>query len=657
MATLIDGQRVEVQGSGDNRYELARRGDVVSCTCPAWRKQAAPPEARTCKHLRAYLGDAAETARTGSAGPRLRVPERPKHAPPRRAEDEERRAERRAALQRAIARFPAAREEMARVYGLRLPKHLAYAIGFWLGLDRDERREAWAYLGNGPCGVGEWLEDGGHERHVSPGLDERLHYRYRRDPPEMVSIWSGNSDGGHWGLFYDDPAELPPLVAMNWARDSAETGSREPTLLLSLYEDIAGSEHDPWTEAEWPHRRAVLDWMEEVLPLEIAAHHEEGIARPPPRSSWLIGGMDPVIPGFVLPDDLTGYEANRARYEAYRASAPIVDTWIARARTELAQGSPGRALFLGRELHWADEDAHRAACTELLVGAYEALGRGALARIVEVHHAHRDLASVDVYEPVEPSALQRAVATRDVAAATAILATGGLSAEDLAGALGSLVLAVLDAALAHPEARALAERAADEHLAGAAENLAYAEAHPSLGELGEAQRAAALHLFARCGATGRAFTRAITSKDSVVRAAAIAHADLAWRSARGRGVLHLAARASAADVVAALLDRGADPRAKDDAGKTAYDAAREAWVDDPRGAGAVFDLLAARGGGPPRAPEAKPKAEWEPGVAVSHAKFGAGVVEAVEGSGEATKLAIRFGAEKKVLLAKFVTRG
>ncbi|MET7403922.1 hypothetical protein ABZS66_61720 [Dactylosporangium sp. NPDC005572] len=47
-------------------------------------------------------------------------------------------------------------------------------------------------------------------------------------------------------------------------------------------------------------------------------------------------------------------------------------------------------------LHWWDGDPFRAAATELLTGGYRALGRDALAEIVEVHHANRDLRSVDV---------------------------------------------------------------------------------------------------------------------------------------------------------------------------------------------------------------------------------------------------------------------
>src|SRR5512142_526412 len=66
--TLADGQKVTVQGSSST-YELHRQGSVYSCTCPAWRNQGAQIGLRTCKHLRAYLGDAVETARIGSSAP------------------------------------------------------------------------------------------------------------------------------------------------------------------------------------------------------------------------------------------------------------------------------------------------------------------------------------------------------------------------------------------------------------------------------------------------------------------------------------------------------------------------------------------------------------------------------------------------------------
>ena len=68
MNELEDGGSVEVQGSSST-YTLTRQGSVYMCSCPAWRNQGARIDARTCKHLRAYLGNDAETARVGAAAP------------------------------------------------------------------------------------------------------------------------------------------------------------------------------------------------------------------------------------------------------------------------------------------------------------------------------------------------------------------------------------------------------------------------------------------------------------------------------------------------------------------------------------------------------------------------------------------------------------
>jgi len=67
-STIADGGSVQVRGSSST-YTLTRKGNVYMCTCPAWRNQGAPVDARSCKHLRAYLGDDVETQRIGSAVP------------------------------------------------------------------------------------------------------------------------------------------------------------------------------------------------------------------------------------------------------------------------------------------------------------------------------------------------------------------------------------------------------------------------------------------------------------------------------------------------------------------------------------------------------------------------------------------------------------
>jgi DNA ligase 1 len=62
---LADGESREVKGSGAEPYVLKNTGGAYSCTCPAWRHQGGAIDRRTCKHLRALRGEAAEAARVG----------------------------------------------------------------------------------------------------------------------------------------------------------------------------------------------------------------------------------------------------------------------------------------------------------------------------------------------------------------------------------------------------------------------------------------------------------------------------------------------------------------------------------------------------------------------------------------------------------------
>jgi len=63
MPDLLDGESAEIQGSARSPYVLKNVGGVYSCSCPAWRNQSLPIESRSCKHIRSYRGDAAESAR------------------------------------------------------------------------------------------------------------------------------------------------------------------------------------------------------------------------------------------------------------------------------------------------------------------------------------------------------------------------------------------------------------------------------------------------------------------------------------------------------------------------------------------------------------------------------------------------------------------
>lgn len=631
--TLRDGERVTIQGS-TAAYQLSRRGPVFACSCPAWTKQTTPPARRTCKHLRAHLGDEHEDARVGDTRLEAARARAVKSAQATR-DPPALRAHRQAGLAAALARFPAAAARMRAVYDMPLPRHLAHAIGFWLGLTDDERKEAWSHCGCGPAGVGEWFEDGGLDR--VPALDERLHYRYRRDPPEFVTVFSGNSDGGHWGLWYDDPRELPRQIAHNYARDDGETGARKPTLLATLREGFTRERIDP---KDYPHAKRILAWLDECHVLELAAHREEKIPSPPLRTSHCIGGMDPVVRGATLPADFACWPANHQRLEVYRKDPATTRTWIARALQELAAGEPLRALFLARELHWLDDDALRDEARDLGVRAYEAVGRKQLADVLRVHCEHRDLRSVDIYKEAPPPPLVLAVCENDEPRVRELLPTA--TPADIAAAVRCTVaLPLLDLLLAAAPPELAAARLAD-----TLDTIVLLRTHDHDPA---AHEAVFDHLFARAVDPIPAFIRALAGDSPTHLRRVVDNLDLARRDAEGRTPLHHAVTAGAVDLVREFLARGADPLARDAHGKLPHDRARDIWQDKRSESLALLALLP---GSPP--PPAAPTTALTVGDRVLHDKFGPGSVLATTGTGDALKLTIAFTDAQRTLLARFV---
>ncbi|MCA9571427.1 MAG: DNA ligase [Myxococcales bacterium] len=67
---MEDGEELVIRSPSGRSYALKNAGGVLSCSCPAWLHQSVPVERRTCKHLRAFRGEAAEEARVGSLPPR-----------------------------------------------------------------------------------------------------------------------------------------------------------------------------------------------------------------------------------------------------------------------------------------------------------------------------------------------------------------------------------------------------------------------------------------------------------------------------------------------------------------------------------------------------------------------------------------------------------
>lgn len=346
----------------------------------------------------------------------------------------------------AFGALPAVRAHFREVYGLELPSGLAIlaalvdALGalpanppkcYWEPAPGRERGGAWldSALSMRPCGLSTWFAPGALERspcdaadvygEVPPGcegpLDARLDMRYRRDAPQFVTFLGGDTDGLHWGFWYDSPAHFP-VIAHNYARDSAETwltGVAEVRPFLrkgiakateGVFEELAcdgtGESADGeigYTVARWRALRVVallLDAIEVVSAMDLED------APPEPDCPWPRTQGNPTgSPALALHPDAGAVPRHVVSYQGTEdAPTPEARTaWIALARRELEAGRPAYAQALGLYLHWLDADEVREAGGALLLDAYRAQGFQAFAEILRVHLLHRDLPSVGVF--------------------------------------------------------------------------------------------------------------------------------------------------------------------------------------------------------------------------------------------------------------------
>ncbi|MDF1665298.1 MAG: DUF2228 domain-containing protein [Planctomycetota bacterium] len=129
-------------------------------------------------------------------------------------------------------------EHFYKSHQLKLPDHIFAFWAFWAGLHEIER-EAWErHLPVFPSGVLDLLKYGSDLDKVKAGIDDRLVYRFYRNPPEFVTVLMGHTDGLHWGLWYDDPNELPDRIVSTYARDSVEIGGDAITLFDVIQDEI-----------------------------------------------------------------------------------------------------------------------------------------------------------------------------------------------------------------------------------------------------------------------------------------------------------------------------------------------------------------------------------------------------------------------------------
>ncbi len=300
-------------------------------------------------------------------------------------------------LEWASNRFPDVAQRMRDVYSLRLPHYLATFAAFWRSLNELERK-GMEHLGRRPGGIMVWFEERGLLRKTRDDLDARLECRFRADPPELVTIMWGDSDGLHYGLWYDDPADPPTYIAHNYARDSAETwrdeGHTPLAVLLEKAREIIRNQYGDDPASLSVHAVcAALEWFVDA--------DTQALATDPPAKRWLdadrietLGTFGPALPPGA---GTIRVGTPHQRLEAWRKMPARVRKWIDSAKRDCAAGKPAAALTFGLDIHWLDSDEYRKDGEELLLMAYEKLGRRAFAETLKVHYKHRDLGSVGVF--------------------------------------------------------------------------------------------------------------------------------------------------------------------------------------------------------------------------------------------------------------------
>jgi hypothetical protein len=228
-------------------------------------------------------------------------------------------------------------------------------------------------------------------------LPAGLPARYAADPPEFFTALEAidDPDALHWGYYLDDPATGKGCVASWAAGDVLEITADGNTLFEAVRLHLEGVEMDcrhglEEGDATVPFHRRILD---DVAGLREALMRYATGERPEVGEAYLekyepeadreqevvaatLDGM-----GIVVPPS------------TYRPlSLEDVDLWdhlwqtedpagvVKEARAALAEGHPGTALKLGKDLWVVGEPRHLHHARELLGAAYRALGRDTLSR-------------------------------------------------------------------------------------------------------------------------------------------------------------------------------------------------------------------------------------------------------------------------------------
>jgi hypothetical protein len=251
----------------------------------------------------------------------------------------------------------------------------------------------------------------------SPRYSPLLHWRYYLDPPEFFTVLLGSCDSLHWGYVLDDPTTGAGCVASYYANDTFEMSVDGDTLFEAVRLHLEHAQADAELDlryglvSEEETRRLLLE-VDRVR--RALMRHATGKRRQTgeaytdrycgrsARRRRVVATTKEHLGVVVSPDQYRPLSLpDRELRRLLRQNEDPVEV-VAEARRALADGFPGTALKLGKEL-WATATTgpRLEYARELLDAAYVALNRPVLRTVLREHLAHRDRPWLDVLQPEE----------------------------------------------------------------------------------------------------------------------------------------------------------------------------------------------------------------------------------------------------------------
>lgn len=284
---------------------------------------------------------------------------------------------------------PLSRPEVEALYGFAFPESLYEFHAF---LSTWPQGRLWEWMGlrlEGPLLL---MTEG-----TDPACADPLwQSRFYDDPPEFLTILSGDTDGLHWGYWLDVPNTTAPTeypIAYYYSRDAFELSIEGADLFALLRSRIEHYQRDSeeYLEYEMETEEDYEESVQQLTELRSLLPHYTLDERPETGDDYL-----ETYPHTVKRDVIAktvermGIVVPPERYRPLSAESQgkPIEEQAAEAMALLRDGYPGAAFQLGKEL-WLNHD-HREMCYSLLDAAYAALERDLLRRYLSVSRSWRD---------------------------------------------------------------------------------------------------------------------------------------------------------------------------------------------------------------------------------------------------------------------------